>query len=135
MTCPDDNFSFWMSHLVIGNSSRVFTDPSQVFDVEAANINATNMTLTWKINDNESSSVYTYEIQVAWQNDSFNFTVKETHAVLSPLSSSTLYNVTVCPFLDGGSEGIPGFLQVYTRECTHCLLTFLACPLCPGPDT
>lgn len=74
------------------------------------------MALTWKINDNGSSSVYTYQIQVVGGTDSLNLTVNETQAVVTPLSSSTLYNVTVRPFLRGGSEGSPGFLQVYTRE-------------------
>nr|KAF6438780.1 protein tyrosine phosphatase receptor type J [Molossus molossus] len=91
------------------------TKPIQVFDVEAANISATSMTLTWKINDNGSSSVYTYKIQVVGKTDSLNLTVSETQAVITPLSSSTLYSVTVRPFLRGGSEGTPGFLQVYTR--------------------
>uniref|UniRef100_A0A4X1VQA3 Receptor-type tyrosine-protein phosphatase eta n=1 Tax=Sus scrofa TaxID=9823 RepID=A0A4X1VQA3_PIG len=87
---------------------------SQVFDIKVVNISATSLTLTWKINDHEPSSVYTYEIQVAGETDSFNLTVNETQAVLTPLRSSSLYNITVCPLLDGGSTGTPGFLQVYT---------------------
>lgn len=62
MTYPDDSFSLsfrGLVILVIVNTSHVFTDSSQVFAVEAVNISATSMTLTWKINDNESSSVYT----------------------------------------------------------------------------
>ncbi|XP_061057747.1 receptor-type tyrosine-protein phosphatase eta [Eubalaena glacialis] len=90
------------------------TNSSQVFDIEVVNISATGLTLTWKINDNESSSVYTYKIQVAGETDSFSLTVDETRAVITPLSSSTLYNITVWPFLNDSSEGIPGFLQVYT---------------------
>ncbi|CAI9153547.1 unnamed protein product [Rangifer tarandus platyrhynchus] len=90
------------------------TNSSQVFDVKIVNISATSLTLTWKINDNESSSVYTYKIQVVGETSSFNLTVQETHAVITALSSSTLYNITVYPFLDDGSEGTPGFIQVYT---------------------
>uniref|UniRef100_A0A8D0RKX2 Receptor-type tyrosine-protein phosphatase eta n=1 Tax=Sus scrofa TaxID=9823 RepID=A0A8D0RKX2_PIG len=90
------------------------TNSSQVFDIKVVNISATSLTLTWKINDHEPSSVYTYEIQVAGETDSFNLTVNETQAVLTPLRSSSLYNITVCPLLDGGSTGTPGFLQVYT---------------------
>ncbi|XP_019512016.1 PREDICTED: receptor-type tyrosine-protein phosphatase eta isoform X2 [Hipposideros armiger] len=91
------------------------TGPSQVLDLEAVNISATNMTLTWKINDSDLSSAYTYKIEVAGVNGSLNFTVNKTHAFITPLNSRTLYNITVRPFLDGGSEGTPGFLQVYTR--------------------
>uniref|UniRef100_A0A8C2RKJ4 Receptor-type tyrosine-protein phosphatase eta n=1 Tax=Capra hircus TaxID=9925 RepID=A0A8C2RKJ4_CAPHI len=69
---------------------------------------------TKSINDNESSSVYTYKIQVVGETDSFNLTVNETYAVITALSSGTLYNITVYPFLDDGSEGMPGFIQVYT---------------------
>lgn len=72
--------------------------------------------MTWKINDNESSSVNTYKIQVVDETDSFNLTVNETHAVITELSSGTLYNITVYPVLEDGSEGTPGFIQVYTRE-------------------
>lgn len=78
------------------------------------------MTLTWKINDNESSSLYTYEIQVAWLTDSFVCNVSDTWVNIPSLNSSTLYNITVRPFLGNGSEGVSGFLQVYTREFTHC---------------
>ncbi|XP_074228105.1 receptor-type tyrosine-protein phosphatase eta [Camelus bactrianus] len=87
----------------------------RVFDLQVVNISATSLTLTWKISDNESSSVYSYKIQVAGRTDSFNLTVSETHAVITALSSSTLYNITVWPLLSDGSEGTPGFLQVYTH--------------------
>ncbi|XP_030189445.1 receptor-type tyrosine-protein phosphatase eta isoform X3 [Lynx canadensis] len=90
------------------------TVASQVFDVEVVDINATNMTLTWKINDNESSSVYTYKIQVTGETDSFTLHVNETQVVITSLNSSTLYNITVHPFLGNSSKGVPGFLQVYT---------------------
>uniref|UniRef100_A0A8C4LXX7 Receptor-type tyrosine-protein phosphatase eta n=1 Tax=Equus asinus asinus TaxID=83772 RepID=A0A8C4LXX7_EQUAS len=90
------------------------TNSSQVFDIQVVNISATNMTLTWKINDNESSSVYMYEIQVATETSVLNVTVNETRALISQLSPSTLYNITVRPFLGNGSKGMPGFLQVYT---------------------
>ncbi|TEA34055.1 hypothetical protein DBR06_SOUSAS2310165, partial [Sousa chinensis] len=93
------------------------TNSSQVFDIEVVNISATSLTLTWKINENEPSSVYTYKIQVAGETDPFNLTVHETRAVITPLNSSTLYNITVWPFPDNGSAGIPGFLQVYTSPC------------------
>ena len=116
--------------LVVVNSSCVFTDSSQVFDMKIVNISATSLTLTWKINDNESSSVYTYKIQVVGETNSFNLTVQETHAVITALSSSTLYNITVYPFLDDGSEGIPGFIQVYTRESTHGFASLSFCWLC-----
>ncbi|KAL2806135.1 receptor-type tyrosine-protein phosphatase eta isoform 2 precursor [Daubentonia madagascariensis] len=91
------------------------TNASRVYDVTLVNISATSMTLTWKISDNESSSVYTYEVHVAGEDNSLclNETVNETHAVISGLSSSTFYNITVHPFL-GDAEGTPGFLQVYT---------------------
>jgi len=90
------------------------TVASQVFDIEVVNISATHMTLTWKINDNESSSLYTYEIQVAWLTDSFVCNVSDTWVNIPSLNSSTLYNITVRPFLGNGSEGVSGFLQVYT---------------------
>ncbi|XP_077914129.1 receptor-type tyrosine-protein phosphatase eta [Halichoerus grypus] len=90
------------------------TVASQVFDIEVVNISATHMTLTWKINDNESSSLYTYEIQVAWPTDSFVRNVSDTWVNIPSLNSSTLYNITVRPFLGNGSEGVSGFLQVYT---------------------
>nr|XP_054367886.1 receptor-type tyrosine-protein phosphatase eta isoform X2 [Mirounga angustirostris] len=90
------------------------TVASQVFDVEIMNISATHMTLAWKINDNESSSLYTYEIQVAWPTDSFILNVSDTWVNIPSLNSSTLYNITVRPFLGNGSEGVSGFLQVYT---------------------
>ncbi|XP_030619899.1 receptor-type tyrosine-protein phosphatase eta [Delphinapterus leucas] len=90
------------------------TNSSQVFDIKVVNISATGLTLTWKINENESFSVYTYKIQVAGETDPFNLTVHETCAVITPLNSSTLYSITVWPFPDNSSEGIPGFLQVYT---------------------
>ncbi|XP_026970496.1 receptor-type tyrosine-protein phosphatase eta [Sagmatias obliquidens] len=93
------------------------TNSSQVFDIKAVNISATSLTLTWKINENEPSSVYTYKIQVAGETDPFNLTVHETRAVITPLNSSTLYNITVWPFPDNSSAGIPGFLQVYTLPC------------------
>lgn len=78
------------------------------------------MTLTWKINDTESSSVYTYKIQVTGETDSFTLNVNETQVIMTSLNSSTLYNITVHPFFSNSSEGVPGFLQVYTREFTHC---------------
>ncbi|XP_057605744.1 receptor-type tyrosine-protein phosphatase eta [Hippopotamus amphibius kiboko] len=90
------------------------TEPSQVFGLEVVNISATSLILTWKINDNESSSVYTYKIQVAGETHSCNLTVHETRAVITPLSSSTLYSITVWPLLDNSTEGMPDFLQVYT---------------------
>ncbi|XP_069326670.1 receptor-type tyrosine-protein phosphatase eta [Eulemur rufifrons] len=91
------------------------TNASGVFDLTVVNISATSVTLTWKISDDESSSVYTYEIHVVGEDKSFylNETVNETHAVISGLSSSTFYNVTVRAVL-GDAEGTPGFLQVYT---------------------
>lgn len=122
-----------MATLVIVNSFCVFTDLSQVLDVKAANIHATNMTLTWRINDTESSSAYTYKIEVAAETGFLNFSVNETRAFITPLNSSTLYNITVRPFLDGGSEGKHGFLQVYTREFTHCQSFLPACYV-PGPN-
>lgn len=116
MTCPEDGFS--LSSLIIlvtVNSFCVFTESSEVLDIEAVNISATGMTLTWKINDDEPSSLYTFKIHVAGETDSLNLTVSETRAVITSLSPSTLYNITVRPFLNGSAEGIPGFLQVYTR--------------------
>nr|XP_017203882.2 receptor-type tyrosine-protein phosphatase eta [Oryctolagus cuniculus] len=89
------------------------TNSDQVFDIEVVNISATSMTLTWKISHNGSHSAYAYEVQVAGETYFFNFTVNDTHAVISGLSPSTLYNITVRPFL-GDTEGTPGFLQVYT---------------------
>ena len=104
-----------------------FKDSFQVLDIEAANISATSMTLTWKINDNGSGLVYTYNIEVFGGTDFLNLTVNETQAVLAELSPSTLYNITVHPSFQDGSEGIPDFLQVYTREFTRCLLAFPTC--------
>lgn len=114
--------------LVTVNFSCVFTEASQVFDIEVVNISATNMTLTWKINDDEASSVYTYVIQVAGAMDSFNLNTSETWVNIPSLKSSTLYNITVRPFLQNGSEGVSGFLQVYTREFTHCFAKLSCLP-------
>ncbi|KAM5316306.1 receptor-type tyrosine-protein phosphatase eta [Glossophaga mutica] len=91
------------------------TDSFQVLDLEAANISATSMTLTWKMNANGSCLLYTYNIEVVGDTDVFNFTVNNTQTVLTELSSNTLYNITVRPSFQDGSEGMPGFLQVYTR--------------------
>uniref|UniRef100_G1PMC3 Receptor-type tyrosine-protein phosphatase eta n=1 Tax=Myotis lucifugus TaxID=59463 RepID=G1PMC3_MYOLU len=90
------------------------TQSSQVFDIEATNVAATSMILTWKIN-NDSCSVYTYKIHVEPTSLNLSLTINETQAVIAGLSSSTLYNITVRPFLQNGSAGMPGFLQVYTR--------------------
>ncbi|ELK23841.1 Receptor-type tyrosine-protein phosphatase eta [Myotis davidii] len=90
------------------------TQSSQVFDIEATNVTATSMILTWKIN-NDSCFVYTYEIDVEPASLNLNLTINETQAVITGLSSSTLYNITVRPFLQDSSAGMPGFLQVYTR--------------------
>uniref|UniRef100_A0A673UBQ0 Receptor-type tyrosine-protein phosphatase eta n=1 Tax=Suricata suricatta TaxID=37032 RepID=A0A673UBQ0_SURSU len=87
---------------------------SQVLDLRVVSINATSMNLTWKINDNESPSVYTYKIQVTGETDSFTLNVSETQVIITSLNSSTLYNITVHPFFGNSSEGVPGFLQVYT---------------------
>ncbi|XP_036040156.1 receptor-type tyrosine-protein phosphatase eta [Onychomys torridus] len=96
-----------------GNQVVFITNSSQVFDIRAVNISATNMTLTWKSKYNGSSLPYTYMIHVAGGTDSTNQTVNETEALILGLSSSTLYSITVRPFLDH-TEGTPGFLQVYT---------------------
>uniref|UniRef100_A0A8C2QPF6 Receptor-type tyrosine-protein phosphatase eta n=1 Tax=Cricetulus griseus TaxID=10029 RepID=A0A8C2QPF6_CRIGR len=89
------------------------TDPIKVSDIRAVSISATNMTLTWKINNNESSFCYTYKIHVAGGSSAFNQTVNKTEAIIRGLTSSTLYNITICPFL-GHDEGESDFLQVYT---------------------
>ncbi|XP_021119812.1 receptor-type tyrosine-protein phosphatase eta isoform X2 [Heterocephalus glaber] len=89
------------------------TNSEQVFDIRAVNINATSLSLTWKMRHNGSSSAYTYEIHVAGDTESFNLTTDETRADILGLNSRTLYHVTVCPLLRG-AEGTPGFLQVYT---------------------
>ncbi|XP_015333409.2 receptor-type tyrosine-protein phosphatase eta isoform X3 [Marmota marmota marmota] len=89
------------------------TNSNQVSDLKAVNVSATSITLTWKAIYNGSSSAYSYKIQVAGEASFLNFTVRETHAMVSGLNSSTLYNITVWPFL-GNAEGTPGFLQVYT---------------------
>ncbi|XP_053529058.1 receptor-type tyrosine-protein phosphatase eta isoform X2 [Artibeus jamaicensis] len=91
------------------------TDSFQVLDLEAANISATSMTLTWKMNDNGSCLLYTYNVKVVGDTELFNLTVNETQTVLTELSPNTFYNITVCPSFQDGSECIPGFLQVYTR--------------------
>uniref|UniRef100_A0A8P0NP06 Receptor-type tyrosine-protein phosphatase eta n=1 Tax=Canis lupus familiaris TaxID=9615 RepID=A0A8P0NP06_CANLF len=90
------------------------TVASQVIDIEVVNITATSMNLTWKINDNESSSLYSYEIQVAGETGSLNLSVNTKWVFITSLNSSTLYNITVRPFLANVSEGLPGFHQVYT---------------------
>ncbi|KAL6089207.1 hypothetical protein STEG23_014547, partial [Scotinomys teguina] len=96
-----------------GDEAVFTTNSSQVFDIRAVNISATNMTLTWKSKYNGSSFPYTYKIHVAGGINSTNQTVNKTEALILGLSSSTLYSITVCPFLDH-MEGTPGFLQVYT---------------------
>ncbi|EPQ10537.1 Receptor-type tyrosine-protein phosphatase eta, partial [Myotis brandtii] len=91
------------------------TQSNQVFDIEATNVTATSMILTWKIDNSDSCSFYTYEIDVQSASFNLNLTKNETQADITELSSSTLYNITVRPFLQNGSAGMPGFLQVYTR--------------------
>lgn len=84
------------------------------------------MTLTWKIKYNDGSSFpYTYKIHVAGETNSINQTVNKTEAIIHGLSSSTLYNITVRPFL-GHIEGTPGFLQVYTCKFTPWYLVWFA---------
>ncbi|KAK7828895.1 hypothetical protein U0070_002125 [Myodes glareolus] len=78
-----------------GNEEVFTTNSSQVFDIRAVNISATNMTLTWKIKYNDGLSFpYTYKIHVAGETNSLNQTVNKTEAVIHGLSSSTLYNIT-----------------------------------------
>nr|XP_020007535.1 receptor-type tyrosine-protein phosphatase eta isoform X2 [Castor canadensis]XP_020007536.1 receptor-type tyrosine-protein phosphatase eta isoform X2 [Castor canadensis]XP_020007537.1 receptor-type tyrosine-protein phosphatase eta isoform X2 [Castor canadensis]XP_020007538.1 receptor-type tyrosine-protein phosphatase eta isoform X2 [Castor canadensis]XP_020007539.1 receptor-type tyrosine-protein phosphatase eta isoform X2 [Castor canadensis] len=98
-----------------GQPQAIFftTNSAQVYDIKVVNINATCMTLTWKIKNNGSSRIYTYEVHVAGGTNSFNLTVDQTPHVICGLRSSTLYNITVHPFL-GDTEGTPDFLQVYT---------------------
>nr|XP_034351168.1 receptor-type tyrosine-protein phosphatase eta isoform X2 [Arvicanthis niloticus] len=94
--------------------NKVFkTNSTQVSDIRAMNICSSSMTLTWKSNYNGSHTAFAYKIHVAGGTDSINQTVNKTEATILGLSSSTLYNITVHPFL-GQTEGIPGFLQVYT---------------------
>ncbi|XP_027631235.1 receptor-type tyrosine-protein phosphatase eta isoform X2 [Tupaia chinensis] len=85
----------------------------RVLDIRVVNISATSMILTWRVSHNGSCSLCTYGIQVSGDTGSFNLTVSETSADISGLNSSSFYNVTVHPFL-GDTEGLPGFLQVYT---------------------
>ncbi|XP_060032393.1 receptor-type tyrosine-protein phosphatase eta [Erinaceus europaeus] len=91
------------------------TDSANVFDVRVVAISPTNMTLTWNISGNTSYFVYTYEIHVAGgTSQNLSVTVNKTVAVIAPLQSSALYNVTIYPFLVNSSAGTPGFLQLYT---------------------
>lgn len=93
---------------------KVFkTNSTQVSDVRAVNVSASSMTLTWKSNYDGSRTSFVYKIHVTGGTFSINQTVNETEATILGLSSSTLYNITVHPFL-GQTEGTPGFLQVYT---------------------
>uniref|UniRef100_A0A8C8TJ04 Receptor-type tyrosine-protein phosphatase eta n=1 Tax=Peromyscus maniculatus bairdii TaxID=230844 RepID=A0A8C8TJ04_PERMB len=96
-----------------GDEAVFKTNSSQVFDIRAVNVSATNMTLTWKSKYNGSSLPYTYKIHVAGGTNPTNHTVNKTEALILGLSSSTLYSITVRPFLRH-TEGTPGFLQVYT---------------------
>ncbi|KAK2100454.1 hypothetical protein P7K49_021802 [Saguinus oedipus] len=106
----------------------------QVFDITVVNISATSLILTWKINDSDPSSVYTYKIDVVGEMHSFNGIFGEPHAIISGLRSSTFYSIRVRPFLDG-TEGTPGFLQVYTREFMRSSRSpFLLSCYMPGPD-
>ncbi|XP_006896821.1 PREDICTED: receptor-type tyrosine-protein phosphatase eta [Elephantulus edwardii] len=86
----------------------------QVFDIQVVNISATSMKLTWKIKNRVSTSIYTFKIQVVGETQSFNLTANETQVLIAGLTSSSLYNITMYPVQDGGSEGTPGSLQVYT---------------------
>nr|XP_036874707.1 receptor-type tyrosine-protein phosphatase eta isoform X2 [Manis javanica] len=90
------------------------TNSSQTFDLKVVNISATIMALSWKMDSNKSC-VYIYNIQVTSKDSILDFNVSDTHAIISSLTSSTLYNITVYPFLVSGSGGMPEFLQVYTR--------------------
>ncbi|XP_052038855.1 receptor-type tyrosine-protein phosphatase eta [Apodemus sylvaticus] len=89
------------------------TKSLEVSDIRAVNISFLSMTLTWKSNYDGSRTSLVYRIHVAGETSSINQTVNETEAIILGLSSSTLYNITVHPFL-GQMEGRPGFLQVYT---------------------
>ncbi|KAM4845679.1 receptor-type tyrosine-protein phosphatase eta [Thomomys bottae] len=94
-------------------SISFLTNSGQVFDISVVAINYTSMNLTWKDKYKGSSSAYTYKVHVAGDTGVLNFTVSQKHLIIPGLHSSTLYNVTVCPFLED-MEGVPGFLQVYT---------------------
>lgn len=83
------------------------------------------MTLTWKSNYDGSRTSIVYKIHVAGGTHSVNQTVNKTEAIILGLSSSTLYNITVHPFL-GQTEGTPGFLQVYTCKFAPCYLVGFA---------
>ncbi|XP_006865196.1 PREDICTED: receptor-type tyrosine-protein phosphatase eta [Chrysochloris asiatica] len=87
----------------------------EVFGIRVVSINATSMNLTWEIRSPVSFPLFIYRIQVVGENSSFSHTALEPHVVISGLTSSTLYNITVHPIQSGNAEGTPGFLQVYTH--------------------
>ncbi|XP_023566388.1 receptor-type tyrosine-protein phosphatase eta [Octodon degus] len=89
------------------------TNSEQVSAIKAVNVSATSLSLTWNMSHSGSSSPYTYEIYVVGNTESLNVSANETWADIHGLNSSSLYNITVRPFLRG-AEGTPGFLQVYT---------------------
>ncbi|XP_076970910.1 receptor-type tyrosine-protein phosphatase eta [Tamandua tetradactyla] len=87
---------------------------ARVVGIRVLSLSATSMNLTWEAGESTSPAIYTYGIQVAGETDSFNLTVNGSQAVIVGLSPSALYTVTVWPFQDNGSEGVPCSLQVYT---------------------
>lgn len=128
MTGPADTLHSFHSDvpaLIIFHSSCAFKDSTQVSDVRAVNVSASSMTLTWKSNYDGSRTSFVYKIHVTGGTFSINQTVNETEATILGLSSSTLYNITVHPFL-GQTEGTPGFLQVYTCKFAPCYVVCFA---------
>ncbi|XP_055989097.1 receptor-type tyrosine-protein phosphatase eta [Sorex fumeus] len=90
------------------------TKSGQVFNLTAVDIQATNLTLSWELRQNASSSNYSYHVLVVPVTGNSNFTTNDTSTVITGLQSSTFYNITVWPVLDGDSQGLPGSLQLYT---------------------
>ncbi|XP_054997412.1 LOW QUALITY PROTEIN: receptor-type tyrosine-protein phosphatase eta [Sorex araneus] len=91
------------------------TKSGQVFNLTEVDVQATNLTLTWELRHNASSSTYSYQILVVSPTGNRSFTTNETLTVITGLQSCTFYNITVRPVSDGNIQGVPDSLGLNTR--------------------
>ncbi|XP_071283882.1 receptor-type tyrosine-protein phosphatase eta-like isoform X8 [Agelaius tricolor] len=97
-----------------GSPIDLYTNPSQVLDLEAESIGVTSVTLKWAVNDS-AAGTYTYRIEVVSGAFVKNVTSNETKAEVTGLIPGTLYNFTVFAVgaNDETGEGSP--IDLYTR--------------------
>ncbi|NXA68714.1 PTPRJ phosphatase, partial [Mohoua ochrocephala] len=98
-----------------GSSIFLYTKPSPVVGLEAENVGATSVNLTWVVNDNAAAS-YTYRIEVV--NGTFvkNLTFSDTKAEITELIPGTMYDFTVFAVAaDNKTEGEGVSKDLYTK--------------------